>query len=33
MLHMLDSLPAWAAFLERQEDRVGPSLVKRAALH
>jgi hypothetical protein len=33
LLHMPDSLPAWAAFLERQEDRAGPSLVKRTALH
>jgi hypothetical protein len=33
LLHMPDSLPAWAAFLERQEDRAGPSLVKRTSLH
>jgi hypothetical protein len=33
MLHMPASLPAWAAHLERQEDRAGPSLVKRTALH
>jgi hypothetical protein len=25
--------PAWAAFFERQEERAGPSLVKRTALH
>jgi hypothetical protein len=33
LLHMPDSLPAWAAFLQRQEDRAGPSLVKRTVLH
>jgi hypothetical protein len=33
VLHMPDSLPAWAAHLECQEDWAGPSLVKRTALH